>query len=200
LRWWRDEARQAAERTVNAGHRAADIIRTIRALARKSTPEMTRFSINSVISDVLTLTRGELQRHDILLETELSAGLQPVMGDRGQMQQVVLNPVVNGIEAMTASTHRPRVLRVSSRMAGPGNVSIAVADTGTGLDTTKVDHIFDAFFTTRPEGMGMGLSICRSIVEAHRGRLMGVAKFDSGEHLSVHCTGGGRRVLNDSTG
>jgi signal transduction histidine kinase len=96
---------------------------------------------------------------------------QPVMGDRGQMQQVVLNPVVNGIEAMTASTHRPRVLRVSSRMAGPGNVSIAVADTGTGLDTTKVDHIFDAFFTTRPEGMGMGLSICRSIVEAHRGRL-----------------------------
>jgi C4-dicarboxylate-specific signal transduction histidine kinase len=146
-----DEARQAAERTVNAGHRAADIIRTIRAFARKSTPEMTRFSINSVISDVLALTRGELQRHDILLETELSARLQPVMGNRGQMQQVVLNLVVNGIEAMTASTHRPRVLQVSSRMAGPGNVSIAVADTGTGtgLDTTKVDHIFDVPTTWR---------------------------------------------------
>ena len=91
------------------------------------------------------------------------------MGDRGQMQQVVLNLVVNGIEAMTASAHRPRVLRVSSRMAGPDDVSIGVADTGTGLDATKVDHVFDAFFTTKPEGMG--LSICRSIVKAHGGRL-----------------------------
>ena len=93
------------------------------------------------------------------------------MGDRGQMLQVVLNLVVNGIEAMTASAHRPRVLRVSSRMAGPDDVSIVVGDTGTGLDATKVDHIFNAFFTTKPEGMGMGLSICRSIVKAHGGRL-----------------------------
>jgi hypothetical protein len=120
---------------------------------------------------------------------------QPVMGDRGQMQQVVLNPVVNGIEAMTASTHRPRVLRVSSRMAGPGNVSIAVVDTGTGLDTTKVDHIFDAFFTTKPERDGnevVDLPLdCRSAWWP----AVGVAKFDSGEHLSVHCAGGGQPAL-----
>jgi PAS domain S-box-containing protein len=166
-----DEARQAAERTVSAGHRAGDIIRTVRALARKATPEMTRFDINATIADVLTLTRGELQRHDILLKTELSAGLEPVLGDRGQVQQVVLNLIVNGIEAMTADRHRPRVLRVSSRMVEPDDVLIAVADTGTGLDPTKVDYVFDAFFTTKPEGMGMGLSICRSIVEAHGGRL-----------------------------
>jgi signal transduction histidine kinase len=166
-----DEARQAAERIVGAGHRAGDIIRTIRALARKATPETTRFDINAAVADVLTLTRGELQRHDILLETELSADLEPVLGDPGQVRQVVLNLIVNGVEAMTEGMHGSRVLRVSSRMAGPGDVLIAVADTGTGLDPTKMDSIFDAFFTTKPEGMGMGLSICRSIVEAHGGRL-----------------------------
>ena len=166
-----DEARQAAERIVGAGHRAGDIIRTIRALARKATPETTRFDINAAVADVLTLTRGELQRHDILLETELSADLEPVLGDPGQVQQVVLNLIVNGVEAMTEGMHGSRVLRVSSRMAGPGDVLIAVADTGTGLDPTKMDCIFDAFFTTKSEGMGMGLSICRSIVEAHGGRL-----------------------------
>jgi len=166
-----DEARQAAERTGRAGHRAADIIRTIRALARKSSTEMTRFDVNPAIADFLTLTRGELQRYGVSLETQLSAGLEPVLGDRGQIEQVILNLILNGSEAMTADMHRSRVLRVSSRMAEPGNILIAVADTGTGLDPTKVDYIFDAFFTTKPEGMGMGLSICRSIVEAHGGRL-----------------------------
>jgi PAS domain S-box-containing protein len=166
-----DEARKAAGRIVRDGHRAGDIIKTIRALARKSRPEMTDLDLNDVIAEVLVLTRGELRRHDVSLETELSGGLEPVMGDRIQVQQVLLNLVMNGIEAMNAIMDRPRVLRVSSQIDGPGSVLIAVTDTGTGFDPTKVDRIFDAFFTTKPEGMGMGLSICRSIVEAHGGRL-----------------------------
>jgi signal transduction histidine kinase len=98
-------------------------------------------------------------------------GLEPVIGDRVQLQQVILNLIVNGIEAMTASVDHPRLLRVSSQMDGPGNVLIAVEDTGAGLDPTKMDRIFDAFFTTKPGGIGIGLSICRSIVEGHCGRL-----------------------------
>ena len=166
-----DEARQAAQRIVSNGHRAAAILRSIHGLARKSEPEMTQFNINDAISDVLVLMRGELLRHDVLLETELLLDLGTIMGDRVQLQQVILNLIMNGIEAMSSVTLWPRVLRVSSQTGEHGDVMIAVTDTGTGLDPTQIERIFDAFFTTKPEGMGMGLSICRSIVEAHGGRL-----------------------------
>jgi signal transduction histidine kinase len=160
LRWLKndrpdlDEARQAAERIVSNGHRAADILRSIRGLARKSGLEITRFDINDAVRDVLVLIRGELRPHDVFLETELFPDLGPTMGNRVQLQQVILNLIRNGIEALT--------------------------DTGTGLDPTKMERIFDAFFTTEPEGMGMGLSICRSIVEAHGGRLWASPNFPYG--------------------
>jgi C4-dicarboxylate-specific signal transduction histidine kinase len=166
-----DEARKAPERIVSDGHRAGDIIKTVRALARKSQPAMTQLDMNDVIAEVLAPTRSELRRHDVSLGTELSGGLETVMADRIQVQQVIVNLVMNGIEAMNEIMERPRVLPVSSQIDGSGSVLIAVSDTGTGLDPTKMDRIFDAFFTTKPEGMGMGLSICRSIIEAHGGRL-----------------------------
>lgn len=175
-----DEARRAAERIVRNGHRAGDIVKSIRALARKSQPEMVQFDVNEAIQDILVLVHGELRRHDVLLRTELFSSLQPIMGDRVQLQQVILNLIRNGIEAMQEIVDRPRVLQVGSAVDGAGNVTISVTDTGAGIDPTKIDCIFDAFFTTKSEGMGIGLSICRSIVEAHGGRLWAVANTDHG--------------------
>jgi PAS domain S-box-containing protein len=166
-----DRARQAAERIVRDGHRAGDIIKSIRALAKKTTSEMTQLDINGVIEEVLVLMGGELRRHDIMLETELATGLAPIVADRIQIQQVILNLVTNAIEAMSMITGRSRVLRLSTRPEGTGAVLLAVADMGTGLDQAAKDRIFEPFFTTKPDGMGMGLSICGSIVKAHGGRL-----------------------------
>ena len=166
-----EQARQAAERIVRDGHRAGDIIKSIRALAKKTTSEMTQLDINGVIEEVLVLMGGELRRHDIMLETELTSGLAPVVADRIQIQQVILNLVTNAIEAMSMITGRSRVLRLSTRPEGTGAVLMAVADMGTGLDQVAKDRIFEPFFTTKPDGMGIGLSICGSIVEAHGGRL-----------------------------
>jgi PAS domain S-box-containing protein len=164
-------ARQAAERVVRNGHRAGSIVKSIRALAKKSEPEMAQFDINDAIGEILMLLRSEMRRQNVSLETELFDGIGPVTGDRVQLQQVVLNLVMNGIEAMSAVMDRPRTLRVISQLQQSGDVLIAVTDVGTGFDPANMDRIFDAFFTTKSEGMGMGLAICRSIIEAHGGRL-----------------------------
>jgi PAS domain S-box-containing protein len=166
-----DEARQAAQRIAQNGLRAGDILQSIRALVRKSSPEMTKLDIHEAILAILALIRSELRRNDISIETELVATPGIVVGDRVQLQQVILNLIMNGLEAMRATTRQPRMLRVTSQRGEPGYMLITIADTGAGLDPATADRIFDAFFTTKPEGIGMGLSICRSIVEAHGGRL-----------------------------
>ena len=166
-----EEARQATTRIVRNGLRAADIIKSVRALTRKSTPEMVPLDINEVIREVIVLLGAEFRRNGVRIETSLPSNLESVVGDRVQLQQVVLNLTMNGIEAMADSEPGQRRLEIRSANEESGHVLVAVEDTGPGLDLAQADRLFEAFFTTKPDGMGMGLSICRSIIDAHGGRL-----------------------------
>jgi C4-dicarboxylate-specific signal transduction histidine kinase len=165
------KARSTISDLARDGQRAADVVKGLRALVRRSISEMTKVDINAAIREVLTLLRGELQRGGAVLQVDLAADDIPILGDRIQLQQVLLNLVRNGIEAMSTISDRPRVLRIRSELTENGEALVVVEDTGVGLDPVSADRIFDPLFTTKLDGMGMGLSICRSIVEAHRGRL-----------------------------
>jgi signal transduction histidine kinase len=175
-----EEARQAATRIVRNGHRAGDIIKSVRALTRKSAPEMVSIDINDLIREVIVLMGAEFRRHSIRVETALPSNLNSVIGDRVQLQQVVLNLIMNGIEAMSESMQGQRQLHVRSANDQSGRVRVAVEDSGPGLDPARADQLFEAFFTTKPEGMGMGLSICRSIIDAHGGQLWASPNLPNG--------------------
>jgi PAS domain S-box-containing protein len=177
LRWlaaptpYLEEAREAVQRIIRDGHRAAEVIQRVRALLTKPGPQNAWLDLNDVIQEVLTLAHSEVRRHRVSLRTELATGLPPVRGDRIQVPQVLLNLVMNGLEAMRAVADRSRALLIRSGTHGAQGIFVAVRDAGIGLDPQMVDRIFDPFFTTKPEGMGMGLSISRTIIEAHGGRL-----------------------------
>jgi C4-dicarboxylate-specific signal transduction histidine kinase len=165
-----EEARAAAMRIVKDGTRAAEIINRIRLLFKKGTPQRGLVDINEVIREMIVLLRSEAARHNILVETELATDLPQVMGDRVQLQQVIMNLMINGIDAMK-DMDGTRKLALKSQRRENEQILVTVSDTGVGLPPQPADQIFKAFFTTKPHGTGMGLSISRSIVESHDGRL-----------------------------
>jgi signal transduction histidine kinase len=163
--------RETLAAIVTDGHRAAEVIQRIRRLTTTSAPQKAPLDINGVIRDVVPLVRAELQSHQVSLEFDFARDLPSAAGDRVQLQQVVINLVINAIEAMASLTDRAREVVIRSAPHEPGYVRVSVQDTGIGIDPTTADALFNAFFTTKPGGMGMGLSISRSIIEAHGGRL-----------------------------
>jgi signal transduction histidine kinase len=175
-----EEARTAAERMVRDGRRAGDIIARIRALSKKTATEKESLDVNGIIQEVVGLVQAEVRRNRVALRTALADGLPPVLGDRVQLQQVVLNLMMNGIEAMRPVEDRARVLVIRTQKGDEGQVRVAVQDCGVGLNSENMDRIFDAFYTTKREGMGMGLSISRSIVENHKGQLRVIANDGPG--------------------
>jgi len=166
-----DEAREALRRIIRDGTRAGDVIARVRAVLKKSEPVASRVDFNDVIREIVALTQSEVKRRGAVLETELAAGLPPVTGDRVQLQQLLLNLVINALDAMNSVTERPHLIRIRTSLREPGSILVDVEDSGVGLDPGQAAHLFEAFYTTKPDGLGMGLSISRSIVEAHGGRL-----------------------------
>jgi PAS domain S-box-containing protein len=175
-----DEARQAIERIIRDGNRASDVIGRIRALVKKSSAEKASLDMNEVIQEIVGLIQSEIEKNSASVGLELAADLPRVVGDRVQLQQVILNLVMNGLEAMSAVTDRSRELIIRTKQADIDKVLIAVQDSGMGLQAESLDHLFRAFFTTKAKGMGMGLAISRSIVENHGGRLWAEANCAGG--------------------
>ena len=165
------EARSALDNIAADGKRAREVIARIRALAKRQAPRLELLDINRKILEVLALTEHELRSHDIVLQAQLGEALRRVAGDRVQLQQVLLNLILNAIEAMSGVHDRPRQLTIVSREDAPNAVVVEVRDSGTGLDPEGAERVFEAFYTTKAEGIGIGLSISRSIIEAHGGRL-----------------------------
>ena len=183
-----DRARAAAARIDKYGNRAAEIIDRIRSFYRKSPPQRELVDVNGIIQEMLTLLKGEATRHSVVMHTELTTDLPKIMADRVQLQQVFMNLVLNGIEAMEDSGGE---LTVKSHVQD-GQLQFSVSDTGVGLPTEKMEEIFSAFFTTKPQGSGMGLAISRSIVESHGGRLWATANDGRGAtfHFALPIAGG----------
>jgi signal transduction histidine kinase len=184
-----DEARAALKRIIDNGHRASKVIGSIRAMFKKDLAERSRFNINDLAREVLLLAQDNLDIHQVTLHTELRKDVPDVLADRVQLQQVLLNLIVNGAEAMASVSDRQRLLRVSSDIHDTDEVIITVADCGTGIDPKDINQIFEPFYTTKASGMGMGLAICKSIIESHGGRLWVTAEHPCGTAFHVAMTG-----------
>jgi C4-dicarboxylate-specific signal transduction histidine kinase len=156
---------------IKEGNRASEVVGRVRALIKKAPARKDAIAINDAILEVIALTRTEAANNSVSVRTQLAEGLPPVQGDRVQLQQVMLNLIVNAIQSMNGVEDRNRELHISTVRIEPEGVCVAVQDTGEGLRSESLPRLFDPFYTTKADGMGMGLSICRSIIEAHGGRL-----------------------------
>jgi signal transduction histidine kinase len=192
------EVRACLELIANNGDRANQVIDGIRAMFQKGGQGKELLDINKIIRETLELVRGEAQKKRMVLESELSEGLRPVFGNRIQLQQVMLNLFSNAIEAMHTGAHGTGQLRVSSTSFAPESVLITVADSGPGFAPKDVNHIFDPFFTTKSQGMGMGLAICRSLVEAHNGQLSARLGAEQGAVFEITLPAGDLSQFLDS--
>jgi PAS domain S-box-containing protein len=166
-----DEIRDGLDAVVSDGNRASEVLSRIRAMLKNAAPERGEVDVNKTITEVLALTRQELLQHRVSVEVDLRPDLPSIVADRVQLQQVVLNLVMNGIDAMRAIADRARILTIRSQLDDRRNIVVNVADSGVGLDAADRERIFETFFTTKAAGMGMGLAISKSIIEAHHGRL-----------------------------
>jgi PAS domain S-box-containing protein len=175
-----EEVREALYAVVNNTARAGDIISRIRAHVKKLPSENTCFDINDAVAELIALTRSEVIKNKVTVRMRLEQGLLSVQGDRVQLQQVVLNLIVNAVEAMSSIDHAPRELSISTEPRGLDEVLVTVRDSGPRISPERLEHAFDSFYTTKPNGMGLGLSICRSIVEAHGGQLWADANEPTG--------------------
>jgi C4-dicarboxylate-specific signal transduction histidine kinase len=166
-----DKARDALNNIAAGGHRASEVLQSVRAMYSPSDVSGIAVDINELIRDTIALARGELETARTTVQLELARELPPIRAHRVQLQQVILNLLTNAADAMRAVGDRPRVLQVETRPLESGDVQTTVEDSGAGIAPENIARVFDAFFTTKPNGMGMGLAICRSIVEAHGGKL-----------------------------
>jgi PAS domain S-box-containing protein len=175
-----EKARRSLARIVQDGERASEVVQGIRALMKKAPPRLDRLEINGPVSEVIELTRGEATKSGVFVKTCFAEGMPCVRGDHVQIRQVMLNLVVNAIEAMSGMIDGVRELDVCTETTGSGDVLVTVRDTGPGLGREDSERVFDAFYTTKPSGLGMGLSICRSIIEGHGGRMWASANRPRG--------------------
>jgi signal transduction histidine kinase len=182
-----EEAREAARRIVRDGKRAGEVIARVRALVKRAATPSEKLDLNEIIREVLALVGDEAKRKSVNIRTQFADDLLPISGDRVQLQQVMLNLVMNAIEAMSSVEERPRELLITTRNIDADQILVTVKDSGPGIDPNTLDKIFDPFYTTKPGGMGMGLSISRSILLAHGGRLWAAAKDGPGTifHFSL---------------
>jgi signal transduction histidine kinase len=166
-----DKARANMKSIVSAGHRASEVIGSIRQMFKKGDQEKAPLDVNALIRDVLALVLSELRANQIAVQTTLDDTLPNVRCNRVQLQQVILNLIMNAVDAMNSVTSRQRVLRLRSAIDGSAGVLVSVEDSGPGIDPKNIDRIFDSFFTTKSQGTGLGLFLCRSIIEDHGGRI-----------------------------